>query len=80
MIAIVVPRVPTIFVRSFADFVLSFAAGATDRDHVAPLNARAALRRGDLRLSLANDDLIVALGVHFNAVDAILLIGVNGDV
>src|SRR5579863_6908836 len=72
-VAVTVPAVPVIAIRSRGNFVSRICARSTDRGHVACLDVRYALRSGQLRLTFPDDNDGVAIGPDFNAVDAILV-------
>src|ERR1700722_9760179 len=73
VIAIAVPAIPVVALGSSGNFVLRGIGVATDRGHVAVMNFGAALRRGNLRLTLTDHDDRVAIGTHFDAEDSVMM-------
>jgi hypothetical protein len=75
VVAIAVPAIPVIPLRSGAYFVAHILARTTHRRHVTLLEFGDSLRRRDLGFSFSHDDDRVAIGPHFDAEYAILMRG-----
>src|SRR5271165_5796896 len=69
LVAVSVPGIPFVFARRGIGLVLRvFRAG--NSDHLPLFHARAALRRGDFRRTIANDHLRFRVGIHEDAIIA----------
>ena len=72
-VALAIPSVPIVALRSHSDFVTRIGASSAHRRHIACLDVGNALRSSQLRLALAHNDDAVAIRPHFNAIHAILM-------
>src|SRR5215467_7095549 len=80
VIAIGVPVVPVVTTWRIGNLVLSFVAGATNRDQFAALQVRAALRRGDVGAAAPHNDSCFLWRDHFDAVAAAVTAGTNRNI
>jgi hypothetical protein len=72
-VAIAIPPVPIVAIRSRSNFVTRIGGGPAHGCHITLLDGSDALRGGQLRFTFAHDDYRVAIGPHFNAVHAVLM-------
>ncbi len=77
VIAIAIPAIPIVAIRSRGNLVLRGISVAAHRGHLSAVNFGAALRRGNLRLALAHDHDRVAIRTHFDAEHAIMMRGMH---
>ena len=80
VVAITIPTVPIVAIRSWRNFVLSFLGTSTHRRHFAFFYFSDAFWRGDLGFAFADDHNCVAIGAHFYAKNNVLMSGMNGDI
>lgn len=78
-VAIAIPSVPIVSVEGGGNLILRIV-GAGDGDHLSGINASAALRRGDIRGTSADDDFGLRVGIYENAEFALATEGADGRV
>jgi len=80
VIALAVPTIPIVAIRSLRNFVLCGIGVAAHGRHFSAADFGAALRRGNLRFALAHDHGGVAIRPHFDAEHSIVMRGMDGHV
>ncbi len=79
-VAIIVEGVPIVFALRRGDFVLRVSRGALHGDQIALLDARAALRSGNLGFTIADGYFCLSARIHINSVRAAISDGMNGNI
>jgi hypothetical protein len=80
MIAIAVPAIPIVPIRSLRDFVLRGATIAAHGSHISCAKLCASVWSRNLGLALPHDDDRVPVRMHFDAKDSVMMRGVNRNV
>ena len=73
VIAIAIPAVPVVAIRSLGNLILRRLGIAAHRSHISGVDLGAALGGSDLRFALAHDHDRVAVAAHFNPEHAIVM-------
>jgi len=80
VVAVAVPAIPIVAIRSRGDLVLRRLGVASNGRHFSRMNFGAALWSGNLRFARAHDHQRIAIGAHFYAENTVVMCGMDGYV